>query len=53
MTSSFLGLMSRYRWRFIAVPSHRLGLFALGHLERVADETSRIFLVYVGHKFQV
>ena len=53
MALSFLGLMSRYRWRFNAVPFTMLVFFALGHLESVADETYRFFLNYVGHKSQV
>ena len=39
MALSFLGLMSRYRWRFSAVPFHHVGFFALGQSECTADET--------------
>ena len=48
-----LGFMSRYRWRFIAVPSYHVGFFALGPLECMADEPYRFILGYLGHKSQV
>lgn len=50
MTLLFLGLMSRYRWRFNAVPFYHVGFLALGPFACMANETYRIVLGYVGHK---